>query len=71
MERLYDRVSARLQKMGMSWSELEDLIEKKTGIFVGDGYIKNQIKNGRRISRVKFRAMAEIVGKEIVYQENL
>lgn len=70
MERLYDRVSARLQEMGISWSELEDLVEKKTGIFVGNGFIKKRIKNGRRISQVKFRAMAEIVGEEIVWQKD-
>ena len=70
MERLYDRVSARLQEMGISWSELEDLVEKKTGIVVGNGFIKKRIKNGRRISQVKFRAMAEIVGEEIVWQKD-
>lgn len=71
MERLYDRVSARLQEMGMSWAELEDLIEKKTRIFVGYGYIKKQIKNGCRISRKKFRAIAEIVGEDVVYGKRI
>ena len=71
MDRLYDRVSARLQEMGMRWSDLEELIEKKTGIFVGDGFVKQRIKKGRRISRKKFRAMAESVGEDVVYGKRI
>ena len=67
LDRLYERVSARLHESGMSWADLEDLIEEKTGIIVGAGFIERQIKNGHRISRKKFQAMAEIVGEDVVY----
>ena len=64
---LYDRVNERLQEIGMSWGQLEELVEQKTDLFVRPGYIKRRLKNRKRIPTKMFHALAEIVGKEIVY----
>ncbi len=67
MKVLYDRVSERLQEIGMSWGQLEELVEQKTGLFVGLDYIKGRLKKRKRIPRKLFHAVAEIIGEEIVY----
>ena len=67
----YARISERLRELGMSWADLEELVEAKTGIPVGYGYIKRQVKKGYSLSWKKRQAMVEILGEEVVYGKRI